>query len=268
MKKVGVYNLDCQKVEEIMLGRVFESPIRPDLIRRAFLAAMSKKFTPYGKSPLAGHTAVAWSVGKGYDIARIRRIDGFGKAAMAGNVVGGFRIRAPRPYKRLVKFINKKEKLRALESAIAATSDHVLVQFRGHRIDGVRELPIVVVDEFEEITKTREIRKVLLNLGLEEELKRLKKGRRIRAGKGKMRGRRYKRRKGPLIIISAHNKPIMLAARNLEGVDVKPVDRLSILHLAPGGWPARLTIWTRASIIRIQEIIEEKWRKLRGEGFG
>ncbi|MEX0568460.1 MAG: 50S ribosomal protein L4 [Candidatus Njordarchaeota archaeon] len=263
MKKVGVYSLDGQKVDEILLPNIFESPVRPDIIRRAFLAAMSKKFTPYGKSPIAGHTAVAWSVGKGYDIARIRRIDGFGKAAMAGNVVEGLRIRAPRPYKRLIRFINKKEKLRALESAIAAVSDHVLVQFRGHRIDGVREVPIVVVDDFEEIKKTKDVLNVLLSLGLSEELKRLKQGRRIRAGKGKRRGRRYKRKKGPLIIVSSSDKPIILAARNIEGVDVKPVDRLSILHLAPGGWPARLTIWTKSSISMIQELIEEKWKKLR-----
>jgi len=260
---VGVYDLEGKKVDEISLPEVFRSPIRPDLIRRAFIAAMSKRFTPYGKSPMAGHTAVAWSVGKGYDIARIRRIDGFGRAAMAGNVVGGFRIRAPRPYKRLVRFINKKEKLRALESALAATADHVLVQFRGHRIDKVHEIPIVVVDDFEKINKTKIVRNVLINLGLSEELKRVEWGKRVRSGKGKMRGRRYKRKKGPLIVVSSLNVPVVLAARNLEGVDVKPVDRLSVIHLAPGGWPARLVVWSQSAIRKIQEIIEGRWKKLR-----
>ena len=263
--KVGVYDLEGKRIDEVEVPRVFYSPIRPDLIRRAFLAAMSKKFTPYGKSPLAGHTAVAWSIGKGYDMARIRRIDGFGRAAMAGNVVGGFRIRAPRPYRRIVRFINKKEKLRALESALAATTDHILVQFRGHRIDGVHEIPIVVVDDFESLSKTRHVRETLIKLGLKEELRRVEGGRRIRAGKGKMRGRRYKRKKGPLLIVSSPNVSLMKAARNLEGVDVKPIERLSVIHLAPGGWPARLVVWSRVAFEMIQDIIDKKWRKYKGE---
>ncbi len=265
---VGVYSLEGKRVSTLNLPRVFGSPIRPDLIRRAFIAAWSKKLTPYGKSPMAGHRAVAWSVGKGYDMARIRRIDGFGKAAMPGNVIGGFRIRAPRPYKRLVRFINKKEKLRALESAIAATADPILVQFRGHRIDYVHEIPIVVINEFENLRKTKDVRKALLSLGLGEELRRVEHGRRIRAGKGKMRGRRYKRRKGPLIVVSSPDVPVVKAARNLEGVDVKPVDRLSVIHLAPGGWPARLVVWSEKAITTIQEVLDSRWRKLRGGKVG
>ncbi len=262
---VGVYDLEGKKVSEIELPPVFSTPIRPDIIRRTFLAAISKKFTPYGKSPMAGHRAVAWNVGKGYDIARIRRIDGFGRAAMAGNVIEGLRIRAPRPYKRLVRFINKKEKLRALESALAATADPVLVQFRGHRLDSVKELPIIVINDIESINKTKEVRRVLINLGLSQELERVEKGRRIRSGIGKMRGRRYKRKKGPLIVVSSPNVPLFKSARNLEGVDVKYVANISVIHLAPGGWPARLVIWSQNSIASLQNIIIERWKKLRGE---
>ncbi len=261
---VGVYGLDGKKTSELEIPPVFYSPIRPDLIRKAFLCAISKKYTPYGKSPLAGHRAVAWSVGKGYDMARIRRIDGFGRAAMAGNVVEGLRIRAPRPYKRLVRFINKKEKLRALESALAATMDPILVQFRGHRLGKVREIPIVVVGEFENLEKTRDVRNVLIKLGLEEELSRIEQGRRVRAGKGKMRGRRYKRRKGPLIVVSEPNVPLVKAARNLEGVEVKVVGNLSVINLAPGGWPARLVVWSEKAFLKLQNIIDGKWEKLRG----
>ncbi len=262
--KVGVYNLEGKKVEEIELPEIFETPVRPDIIRRAFIAAWSKKFTPYGKSPMAGRKAVAWSVGKGYDIARIRRIEGFGRAALAANVVGGYRVRAPKPYKRLVRFINKKEKLLALKSAIAATKDPILVQFRGHRIDFVHELPIIVIGDFENISKTKEVRKVLINLGLQTELERVKEGRRVRAGKGKRRGRKYKRRKGLLIIVSSKDAPVIRAARNIEGIDVKVVDNLSVINLAPGGWPARLTLWTKEAILRLPKIIEERYRKLMG----
>lgn len=262
--KVGVYDLEGNKVEEIELPKIFDTPIRPDLIRRAFIAAYSKKFTPYGKSPMAGRTSVAWSIGAGFDVARIRRIEGFGRAAMAANVVGGYRVRAPKPYKRLVRFINKKEKILALKSAIAATKDPVLVQFRGHRIDLVHELPIIVVDDFEKISKTKKVREILIKLGLKDELSRIEAGRRVRAGKGKRRGRKYKRKKGPLIVVSTKDAPLMRAARNLEGVDVKVVDNISVINLAPGGWPARLCIWSKRAILRLSEIIENRYRKLGG----
>ena len=78
-------------------------------------------------------------------------------------------------------------------------------------------------------------------------------GIKVRAGKGKMRGRRYKKAKGPLIVV-AKNEGILLGARNHPGVDVVLVDNLGVEMLAPGTHPGRLTIWTKGAIERLREI--------------
>mgnify|MGYP000244576432 CR=1 FL=1 len=264
--KVGVYDLDGNKVKEIELPEVFLSPVRPDLIWRAVLAIRSKRFQPKGRSPTSGKKYVVVNLGKGYDRARIARIfGGTGPAKFVAQAVGGLRVRAPKSNKVIVEKINKKEKLRALESALAATIDPILVQMRGHLLGDVKELPIVLVDDFENLKKTAEVRETIFKLGLKEEFERVKEGRRQRAGKGKRRGRRLKRRKGPLIVVSNKEASVILAARNLEGVDVVPVEKLSVEHLAPGGHPGRLVIWTESSIKKLAEIIQMRWEKLRSK---
>jgi len=262
--KVGVYDLSGRKIEEIELPKVFQTPVRPDLIWRAFLAIMSEKYQPKGKSPLAGKKHVVESPGTGYDISRVSRTGGgFGIARFIALAVGGRKVRAPKSNKVIIEKINKKEKLRALESAIAATADPILIQMRGHKLGDVREVPIVISDDFELLKKTSEVRKTLYVLGLKEDLERASEGRRVRAGKGKRRGRKYKRRKGPLIVVSGEHEEIIKAARNIEGVDVVPVNYLSVVHLAPGGHPGRLTIWTKKAIEAIQKRIDDQWARLR-----
>ncbi len=261
--KTNVFDIYGNKIEEIELPEIFNYPVRPDLILRAYLAIYSKKFQPKGKSPAGGKKYVVESPGTGYDMSRVSRTGGgFGTTRFVALAVGGRKVRAPKSDKVIIEKINKKEKINALKSAIAATADPVLVQMRGHRLGDVKSLPIVVSDDLEEIAKTREVIDALVKLGIEEDLLRVKEGKRIRAGKGKRRGRKYKRKKGPLIIVSNPNAPIIRAARNIEGVDVVPVNKLSVIHLAPGGFPARLTIWTKSAIMNIQEKINETWQRL------
>lgn len=262
--KVGVYDLNGEKRGEIELPAFFDFPVRPDLIWRAYLAVLSKTFQPKGKSPAGGKKHVVDSPGTGYDMSRVSRtLGGFGTARFIALAVGGRRVRAPKSDKVIVEKINKKEKINAVLSAIAATADPVLVQMRGHQLGTIRELPVIVSDEFEDLTKTRDVQSTLYNLGLEEELDRAKEGKRVRAGKGKRRGRRYKRRKGPLIVVSETDASVIRAARNIEGIDVVPVEKLSILHLAPGGHPGRLTIWTKKALINFQEKINKVSENLR-----
>jgi len=262
--KVGVYNTIGEKVEEIELPSIFNYPVRPDLIWKAYLAIRSLRYQPKGKSPSGGKKHVVESPGTGYDIARVSRTQGgFGITRFIALAVGGRRVRAPKSAKVIIEKINKKEKINALKSAIAATCDPIIVQMRGHRLGTVKELPIVVTDDFEDISKTSEVRRVLYNLGLGEDLERAEEGRRVRAGKGKRRGRKYKRRKGPLIIVSGEKEEIIRAARNLEGVDVVPVNRVSVEHLAPGGHPGRLTIWTKKAIFMLQDKLVNQWENLK-----
>jgi len=261
--KTSVFDIYGNIIEEIDLPNIFDYPVRPDLILRAYLAIYSQKFQPKGKSPSGGKKYVVESPGTGYDMSRVSRTGGgFGTARFIASSVGGRRVRAPKAEKVIVEKINKKEKINALKSAIAATVDPVLVQMRGHKLGEIKALPIVVSDDFEELTKTRDVMDTLIKLGVEEDLERAKKGKRIRAGKGKRRGRKYKRKKGPLIIVSRPDAPVIKAARNIEGVDVVPVEKLSVVHLAPGGFPARLTIWTKSALTSIHEKINETWQRL------
>ena len=79
------------------------------------------------------------------------------------------------------------------------------------------------------------------NLGINPETLR----RKVRAGRGKMRGRRYKQRKSLLIVTGTHP---LRAARNLAGVDVVTVTDLTTDLLAPGTQAGRLTVWTEGAI--------------------
>ncbi len=100
--------------------------------------------------------------------------------------------------------------------------------------------------------KTRDLKYAFISLGVWPDVYRVKSSIKVRAGKGKMRGRRKKKGVGPLIVISK-NDGIVEAARNLPGVDVAHVKDLNAELLAPGTHPGRLTLWTRSSIKELRE---------------
>ena len=229
---------------------VFQFPVRPDLVRRAYISAFTARLQPKGTDPEAGKKHSCMSYGVGLGLARIPRHKGhlFPRGCFAPNTVGGRRAHPPRPEKRLHEEINRKERRLALASAIAATAYRDLVAARGHRVDQVPSLPLVVVDDLEGITKARELRGVFKALGLWPDIKRAKERIRVRAGKGKRRGRRLKKPKSVLIVVSRKDAPVIDVADNFPGVDAVYVDMLSVLHLAPGGVPGRLTLWTRSAI--------------------
>ncbi|HEX58626.1 MAG TPA: 50S ribosomal protein L4, partial [Methanomicrobia archaeon] len=161
--------------------------------------------------------------------------------------VGGRRAHPPKPEKILSEKINKKERRKALRSAIAATADENLVRQRGHKFSA--ELPIVMEDAFEGLKKTREVKEVFERIGVWEDVLRAKE-RKVRAGIGKMRGRRYKTKKSVLIVFGTEggHEGIRRAARNLPGVDVVHVRLLNAELLAPGTHAGRLTVWTESAI--------------------
>ena len=252
--KVKVFSLNGEPIEEIELPKVFETPFRPDLIRRAVIASWTHRIQPQGRDPMAGKRRVTENIGKGHGMARVERIKTAPRfAAFVPFARGGRRAHPPKVEKIIWEDINKKEKKLALMSAIAATANYDLVRARGHVIDNVPQIPLIVEDELEKIGKTRETREIFKKLGIWDDIERAKKNTKIRAGKGKMRGRRYKKAKGPLIVV-AKNEGILLGARNHPGVDVVLVDNLGVEMLAPGTHPGRLTIWTKGAIERLREI--------------
>lgn len=253
--KVHVYSLEGKPVEEIELPAIFDEQFRPDIIKRAVLSAQTARLQPWGTDWMAGKRTSAETWGKGHGVARVRRVKGSrhpaaGHGAFAPFTVGGRRAHPPKVEKVLHERINRKERRLAVRSAVAATKEKKLVNSRGHVVGSVAEFPLVVTDELEGLGRASRAKEILRKLGLWEDVERVAKSKRVRAGRGKMRGRRYRQVVGPLIVAS-EDKGIKLGARNLPGVDVIEVRNLNAEQLAPGGVPGRLTAWTKGAIQKL-----------------
>jgi len=130
------------------------------------------------------------------------------------------------------------------------------VASRGHAIEDVPQIPLIVTDSIEELTKTKEVEEALVHLGVLSDIYRARASRKIRAGKGKRRGRKMKQAVGPLIVV-AENKGLVDAASNIPGVGIVTVNNLNAEILAPGGHPGRLTLWTNGAIERLDKLYGE-----------
>ena len=257
VKKAPVFDIKGNKIEEIELPLIFSYPVRKDLIRRAFLSEFTKSLQPKGRDPMAGKRTTAVSFGINLGLARVPRVKNTGEAALAPNTVGGRLAFPPRVDKRIHEEINEKEKKLAVISALSATTDIYWVRQRGHRFSA-EILPIIVTDDLINLTKTKEVLSVLEALKVAEDIERAKERKNVRAGKGKRRGRRYKKAKSVLIVTHETNPIFVKAASNLEGVDVVPAQEVSVIHLAPGGHPGRLTIYTKSSIDVLRKRLESR----------
>ena len=248
--KVNVYTMEGEIKEEIELPAIFNEEFRPDLIKRAVISSQTARVQPWGTDPMAGKRTSAESWGSGRGAAMVPRIKNGSKAAFIPQAIGGRRAHPPRPQKVYHEKINIKERRFAIRSAIAATTNHDLVEDRGHKVENVPQLPLIVDDDIESIRKTKETREIFKSLGIFDDVTRAKKNTKIRAGKGKTRGRKYKKAKGPLIVV-ANDKGISLGARNHAGVDIVTVENLNAELLAPGTHPGRLTVFTKSAIEKL-----------------
>lgn len=260
--KLPVYGLTGEAVGEITVARAFSAAVRPDLIRKAVLAEQSERRQPYGTDPLAGQRSSAYYRGRrsarwammNKEMARMKRITNQGylnyTARIVPQAVKGRKAHPPKAEKSWAQKINKKERQKAMASAIAASAQEDMVRRRGHRIDTVRGLPLILEDALHELKKNKDVVKALRTLGLEAELGRVKeKG--IRPGAGTRRGRKYRRKKGPLIIVH-RDQGIIKASQNIAGVDAVLVADLSVELLAPGAAPGRLCVWTKSALESVE----------------
>jgi large subunit ribosomal protein L4e len=149
--------------------------------------------------------------------------------------------------------LNTNQKRFAVASALAASALPSLVMARGHKIDNVPEVPLVVDDSFQSIAKTKKALEALKGCGADCDVTKAKESRKIRAGVGKMRNRRHVQRRGPLVVF-AEDHGITQAFRNLPGVELAHVDRLNLLQLAPGGHLGRFIIWTQSAFTKLNGI--------------
>jgi large subunit ribosomal protein L4e len=256
-KSAKIFNLEGKPVGKVDLPTVFATPLRPDVIKRAVLAIQSTRFQPQGRDPMAGKRTTAESRGTGSGISRIPRTKGpSGRAAFSPGTVKGRAGHPPTSEKKIVKRIPKKERRLALFSAIAATASRETVAKRGHAIEDILEIPLVVTDDFESLKRTKEVEETLIHLGILSEIYRVRESRNTRAGKGKSRGRKMKQATGPLLVV-AENRGIVEAAENIPGVDVVIVKNLNAELLAPGTHLGRLTVWTNSAIGKLNELYGE-----------
>lgn len=246
MTKVNIYGLDGKITGQIDLPDIFNTPYRPDIIRKSFNILHSNKRQPYGADPTAGTKHATASAGKGRGMSRVPRLTQGRRAALAPSVVGGRRAHPPKAERNWKEKINKKEKQLARNSALAATANKELVIKRGHKFNEELTLPVIVDDKFEELKKTKNVISALEKIGVYDDVLRAENGKHIRAGKGKMRGRKYKIPKSLLIVATKDN--ILKSSRNLPGVDIIKPEEINIEYIAPGGDPGRLTIFTKSAV--------------------
>jgi len=263
---VKIYGLDGNPRGEIKLPKVFSFDYRPDLIKRAVLAIQSHRRQPYGTDILAGKRSSAHYHGSrslpmeqrmmNREMARMARIHGNTapglsfRARVVPQAVKGIKAHPPKVEKKLWQKINNKERVLAVKSTIAATANIDLVK-RRHKVPEI-ELPIIVSDDIQNIKKTKDLKKVIDLLKLSDDLKRAKE-KKVRSGKGKIRGRKYRKKKSILFVV-LENKGILDATKNLPGTDICLINNLNAELLAPGTQAGRLVVWSEGSIKKLGEI--------------
>lgn len=238
---------DGTSAGSVELPAPFEAPYRPDLIRRAVIAAQANAKQPYGADPFAGKRTSAESPGSGRGMAHVPRANGRGRRAP--QTVKGRRAHPPKAEADRTMKINDKERRQAIRSAIAATADPDLVAARGHRFPADLELPVVLSDDFEALEKTRDVVELLETLDLYADIERAEDAS-IRAGRGTTRGRKRRR---PASILVVTGGELSRAARNLAGVTVATGREVSAEDLAPGTHAGRLTLWTEHALQEVAD---------------
>jgi large subunit ribosomal protein L4e len=263
------FDISVSDGSKIALPDSFATPLREDLVKLAVASSRANRRQPYGsrphvgkRKPMAGmkHSVEWW--GKGRGVSRIMRKTGQRTGAQNPHTRGGRRAHGPKVAKDWSQKLNGKQRTLARNSAIAATINPEMVSSRGHNFDEKIRFPIII-DGYKESrgestekydieslplqNSTRKFVAMMRGLGLGGDLDRAKSGRTIRAGKGTMRGRKYRTPKSILLVV-ASREGLHKAARNVPGVDVVAAKDLCAEDLAPGGDMGRLTVWTKAAI--------------------
>jgi len=256
---IGVYS-GIDKIEQhVTLPAVFTAPIRPDVVQDVHTRMAKNKRQPYAVSKYAGHQTSAESWGTGRAVARIPRVSGGGTSRSGqgafGNMCRKGRMFAPtKTWRRWHRRISTNQRRYALVSALAASALPSLVLARGHRIEQVPEVPLVIDNRaVDSVDKTKRAVALLKSLNAYSDVEKVKDSVALRAGKGKMRNRRYVQRRGPLVIYN-QKSTVSTAFRNLPGVELVSVTRLNLMQLAPGGHLGRFCIWTRDAFERLDAL--------------
>src|SRR4030043_2408195 len=264
--KAKILEINGKEKGTIELPSCFSSNIREDIVSK--IVEAKKREQPYSPSLVAGkqhaakgkivHRRHVWRSGYGRGISRVprkimsRRGSQFNwVAAEIPGAAGGRRAHPPKVISMInTKRINKKEMALALKGALSATANEKIVGNRYERLKDkkISGLPIIVESKIISL-KTKELISSLKNILGEVLFEVSLKKRKIRSGKGKLRGRKYKKSLGLLLVTG--NK------ENLKTnvIDVRNAKELNVTDLADGG-VGRLTIYTEEAIKNLGERIK------------
>lgn len=250
---------------------VLLAPIRPDVVQFVHTNMNKNKRQAYAVKEIAGHQHSAHSWGTGRAVARIPRVSGGGTSragqAAFGNMCRKGRMFGPtKQWRKWHRKINTNQKRYAVASALAASAIPSLVAARGHIIDNIPQVPLVISTDAESQQQTKQAIATLKSVGAYADVEKAGASKKLRRGRGKARNRRHVMRKGPLVVYNEDNG-IVQAYRNLPGVDLCQVGRLNLLQLAPGGHVGRLIVWTKAAFEQLDTIYGSSTKKSSKKGY-
>merc|ERR1719182_19174 len=201
-------------------------------------------------------SAASWGTGRA--VSRIPRVQGGGTHRSGqgafGNMCRGGRMFSPtKQWRRWHRKVNLTQRRYAVASGLAASAVPALVMARGHRIEQLNEVPLVLANSVEKLSKTRDAVALLKKFGVYDDVEKVISSKTLRAGKGKMRNRRFVQRRGPLVVYNDDNG-ITRTFRNIPGVELACVTRLNLLQLAPGGHLGRFCVWTQGAFARLDAL--------------
>jgi large subunit ribosomal protein L4e len=259
---VNVFSDAGEASGSLALPAVFTAPIRLDVVQQVHKSMAKNRRQAYAVAKNAGEQTSAESWGTGRAVARIPRVSGGGTQrsgqAAFGNMCRGGRMFAPtKTWRKWHVKINQNQKRYAVASALAASALPSLVLARGHRIEEIQEVPLVVSNAAESVTKTKVAVELLKSIKAYNDVVKVSNSRKIRAGKGKMRNRRHRQRRGPLVVYN-NDEGIVKAFRNIPGVETCSVQALNLLQLAPGGHVGRFIVWTEGAIAALDQVYAAK----------
>jgi large subunit ribosomal protein L4e len=255
--KIDVKDLDGDTDTTVEAPSVFDTTIRPDLIKKAHVAEMANDRQDYGAKPEAGNRHSTYlskkrrdyrsSYGIGQSRTPRKALSSSGRqfywvGAEAPHTVGGRRAHPPKADEDRGKKVNQQEKQKARRSAISA----VFTEHTRNKHIVPDEYPFILTDDFHDLEKTKEAYQTLVELGFDDELERTKNPNQ-RSGNGTKRGRKKQTKVGPLVVLP-ENATAHRALRNIPGITTKTPSELTFQDLTPGSHPGRLTLFTETTI--------------------
>jgi len=251
--------------KDIEMPENFSNGIRKDILAKVFEAMKGSEMQPKGSKVGAGagysasgivrHRRHAWKSAYGKGISRIPRkiMSRHGASfnwvgATVASTRGGRRAHPPKSWENLFRKINKKELKIAFDSGFAGTIDGKSLEKKyNKKIESGFVFDASVLD-----LKSKDFFALIEKVFGKDLMENILKNKKQRAGKGKLRGRKYKSNAGLLFVVASDEE------MRRGGIDVVKVNELKIKDLAPNGEAGRITGYTEKAIDEIKLKFGEK----------